>query len=236
MHFVMGQDPGYSSTTTWRSAFAFGLLVLIAASMGMAVAAVERSAVFLTQPSARLLLMEPLLALAAYAFVIVLVVMRRGAEWEVELRNAAVFGGLAGLIEIANIAIENGIPFAVRGPVLQIAAMLLIFALWGMAGARTARELGTFRSGVLAAVLSAAACMVVGVTAGFALELFAAPPEPGYVATWAEFRRSGWSDPGAFGIANTLNSGFSHLLIAPVVAMVVGGIGASIGRVRLSKG
>ena len=220
---------------TWRSIFAFALLVLIATSMGMAVAAVEQSPTFPTQPSAWTYLLEPVLALAAYACAIVLIVMRRGAEWDVELRNAAVFGGLAGLIEIINIALENGIPFAVRGPILQIVGMLILFAIWGMAGAWTARQLGTIRSGLLASALAAGVSMVIGVTAGFAIELFVAPPEPGYVATWAEFKRSGWSDPSAFGIANTLNSGFSHLVIAPVVAIVVGSIGAWIGRLMFPE-
>jgi len=218
-----------------RSVIAFALLVLIAASIGMAVAAVERSPTFLAQPSARTFLIEPVLALVVYACAVVVIVMRCGLEWDVELRNAAVFGGLAGLIEIINIAIESGIPFSVQGPAVQIAAMLILFTTWGMAGAWTARQLSTLRSGVLASVLSAGVSMVIGVTTGFALEFFIAPPQPANVATWAEFKRSGWSDAGAFGIANTLDSGFTHLVAAPVVGMVVGSLGAWIGRFRWSR-
>lgn len=215
---------------TGRSVIAFALLVLIAASIGMAVAAVERSPTFLAQPSARTFLAEPLLALVVYACAVVVIVMRRGAAWEVELRNAAMFGGLAGLIEVTNISIENGIPFSIKGPSFQIAAMLALFVIWGMAGARTARQIGTVRSGVLASILSAGISMLTGVTAGFALQFFIAPPQPAYVATWEEFRRSGWLDAGAFGIANTLDSGFTHLVIAPLVAIVVGSVGGWIGR------
>ncbi len=165
-----------------------------------------------------------------YACAIVVVVMRRGAAWDVELKNAAVFGSLAGLIEMINIGLENGVPFIVRGPGLPIAGMIILFAIWGMAGARTARQLGTIRSGLLTSVMSAGVSMVIGGTAGFAIELFATSPEPAYVATWAEFKRSGWSEAGAFAIANTLNSGFSHLVIAPLVGIVVGSLGAWIGR------
>jgi hypothetical protein len=213
-----------------RSVIAFALLVLIATSIGMAIAAAERNPSFLAQPAARIFLLEPVLALVVYACAVIVIVMRRGADWEVELRNAAVFGGLAGLVEVINIAIENGIPFAVKGPFVQLAAMLALFAIWGTAGAWTARQLGTFRSGVLTSILSAGVCMVIGVTAGFAIGLFIAPPEPAYVATWAEFKRSGWLDAGAFAIANTLDSGFSHMVIAPIVAMLVGSLGAWIGR------
>jgi len=220
---------------TWRSVFAFVLLVLIATSIGMAVAAVERSPTFLAQPSARTFLLEPVLALVAYACGIVVVVMKRGIAWDVELRNAAVFGSIAGLIETINIAIENGIPVVVRSPVLQIAGMLALFTIWGIAGAWTARQLGTIRSGMVAAVLAAGVCMVIGVTAGFAIGLFVAPPQPGYVATWAEFKRSGWSEAGAFAIANTFDSGFTHLLIAPVVAIVIGSFGAWIGRLTMVR-
>jgi len=69
-------------------------------------------------------------------------------------------------------------------------------------------------------------------TIGFVIQLFVAPPEPGYISTWAEFKRSGWIDPSAFGVANTLDSGFTHLVIAPVVALVLGGVASLIARPR----
>ncbi len=65
-------------------------------------------------------------------------------------------------------------------------------------------------------------------TIGFVIQFFVAPPEPGYISTWAEFKRSGWTDPSAFGVANTLDSGFTHLVIAPVVALVLGGVASLI--------
>jgi hypothetical protein len=219
---------------SWRAVFAFVLLIMIAASIGMAMAAVERSPGWMGHPGAATILREVWLVLAVYAGVIVVVVANRGKEWDDELRSAAIFGSIAGVVEIANIALESGIFGATGGPVLQIAGMILLFALWGVAGTRTARDLHRFRPGVIVAVMSAGVCMVIAVTAGFALELFIIPPRPDIVSTWAEFRRSGWLDAHAFSIANTLDSGFTHLWMGPGIALVVGSVGAAIG-VRLSS-
>jgi len=153
----------------------------------------------------------------------------RGEEWERELQNAAIFGTIAGLIEIANIALENSRSAEASISAAQIGAMLLVFAMWGLAAGRTARDLRHFGPGLIAAVMSACVCMVIAVTAGFALQLFIAPPSPSYIETWPEFQQSAWLDARAFGIGNTLESGFTHLWMGPVIAMVVGAVGAGIG-------
>lgn len=220
---------------TWRAVFAFVLVVMIAASIGMAVAAVERSPGWIAHPGAATILRELWLALAVYAGVIVLVVAGRGHAWDVELRSAALFGSIAGAVEVVNIVLENRTSNGASSPAVQIAGMIVVFLLWGVAAARTARDLRRFRPGVAAAVMSAGVCMVIGVTAGFALELFIAPPLPGNIATWPEFQRSGWMDARAFGIGNTLDSGFTHLWMGPVIAMVVGAIGAGIGARRTRR-
>ena len=219
-----------------RTAFAVSLLVLIAAAMAMADIAVTRYPAFLAQPSARTFLLEPLLVFVLYAVAIVFIVVKmRGANSDIVLRNAALFGTATGVFEIANIAIEHGIPFAVSGPVLQIAVMLLIFAVWGFAGFRSSKVLCSVRSGILTSVFSGGICMLITVAAGFAIEFFLAPPRPDYVATWGEFQRSGWTDARAFGIANALDSGFSHLVIAPIVALVFGGAASWLARFKPSR-
>lgn len=214
---------------TWRAVFAFVLVVMIAASIGMAVASVERSPGWVSHPGAATILREVWLTLVVYAGVIVVVVANRGEEWDEEMRNAALFGGIAGVVEALNIVLENGIPNLMNRAAVSIAVMLVVFGLWGWAGARTARDLHHFRPGITAAVMSAGICMVIAVTVGFALELFIDPPHPDVISTWPEFERSGWMDAGAFGIANTLNSGFTHLWMGPVIALVVGSLGAGIG-------
>jgi hypothetical protein len=128
------------------------------------------------------------------------------------------------MFEVLNIGIENGIPFAVRGPILQIFFMLALFISWGVAGFHSARSLRSIRAGILTAICSAVICMLIGVAAGFVLQFFLAPLPPAYISTWGEFARSGWTDARAFGLANTLDSAFTHLVIAPIVALVFGGI------------
>ena len=109
----------------------------------------------------------------------------------------------------------EGVAPPTTGPVLPIGFMLIVFTSWGIAGFRIARSRRSIRAGLLAAVFSAGVCMLIAVTAGFMVQFFVAPPEPAYVSTWAEFKRSGWTDARAFGMANTLDSGFTHLVIAP---------------------
>jgi hypothetical protein len=113
--------------------------------------------------------------------------------------------------------------------------MFSVFISWGIAGFRTARSLGSISVGLIAAVCSAGICMLMAVTAGFLIQFFLVPPKPEYVSTWSEFKRSGWTDPHAFGVANTLDSGFTHLIIAPVVALVFGGFASLLARLTLSR-
>jgi hypothetical protein len=220
---------------TWRAVFAFVLVVLIAASIGMAMAAVERSPGWVAHPGAAVILREVWLTLVVYAGVIVVVVANCGEEWDEEMRNAAVFGGIAGAVEAVNVVLENAIPGVMGRPAVSVGAMLVVFALWALAGARTARDLHHFRPGVTAAVMSAGVCMVIAVMVGFAVELFIAPPRPSVIDAWPEFQRSGWMDAQAFGIANTLYSGFTHLWMGPVIGLVVGSLGAGIGARRGSE-
>jgi hypothetical protein len=197
--------------------------------------AVVRYPVLFSQPGARVFVLKPICVLAAYAVAIFCFAGRRSTSWDTILKTALIFGILTGTVEIVNIGVENGIPFSVHGPIPQISFMLAIFTLWGIGGGRTARALSSIRSGLFAAVSSAGICMLIAVTAGFVIQFFLAPPEPAYVATWAEFKRSGWTDARAFGLANTLDSGFTHLVVAPVVAAVFGGVACLLVRSFPSK-
>jgi hypothetical protein len=215
--------------------FAIVLLTLIAVSLGMAAVAVAQYPTFFLQPAARVYLFEPIGAKVVYAVAIVLVARARGQYWDAVLKTAIPFGFLAGILEIVNIGIENGIPFSVPAPAVPSGFMVVVFTLWGVASFRTARSLGSTRAGLLAAISSSCICMIIAVAAGFAMQFFFAPPHPAGVLTWAEYKRSGWTDPRAFGLANTLDSGFTHLVIAPIVATFVGGLGALIARFKPSN-
>jgi len=215
---------------TCRAFFAVALLALVAINLGMAAVGVARYPAFFSQHGAHTFVLEPVCALLAYAVAIVFIARTHGPYWDAILRAAVVFGGLTGTIEVINVGIENGIPFAVRAPVVPIGFMLTTFTVWGIAGFRTARSLKSTRAGLLVAVSSAGICMLIAVAAGFIVQFLLAPPEPAYVSTWAEFQRSGWTDARAFGVANTLDSGFTHLVIAPIVALFFGGLASFVAQ------
>ena len=218
---------------TWRAVFAFALLVMIAASIGMAVAAVERSPGWFNNPGARPYFEEAVYSLVVYAGVIVIVVANRGEEWDEELQNAAVFGSISAVVELASSAVDHSHSSTVLAQTVNFVALLLMFVLWGVAGARTSRDHGHFRPGVMTAIMSAGVTMAIAVTIAFALELFFAPTSD--ATTWAAFSRSGWMDARAFAIANTFHFGFTNLWMGPAIGLIVGSIGAWIGKLRSAR-
>jgi hypothetical protein len=108
--------------------------------------------------------------------------------------------------------------------------MLTTFILWGVTGFIAARSGQSTPTSIWLAVWSAVVTMTIVVAAGFALEFFLSPTPPESMLSWPEFKRSGWTDVRAFAIANTLDAAFSHLLIGPVVAAIVGTAGSLLGR------
>jgi hypothetical protein len=200
----------------------------------MTAVAVAKTPAFFSQQGSRTVVLESVCVLLSYAVAVVFIARTRGPYWDSILKAATAFGFLTAILEVINIGIENGVPFAVRGPALPIGFMLIIFTLWGIVGFRTARSLGSTRAGLLASVSSACICMMITVAAGFIVQFFLVPPEPAYVSTWAEFKRSGWTDARSFGVANTLDSGFTHLVITPVVALFFGGLGSLLAQFSVS--
>ena len=229
------QNHSASPTLIRRSSLAIALLTLIAASLGMAVIAVLRYPSFLIQPGARLYCFELVCALLIYAVGIVLVPRTHSPQRDAILNAGMLFGALTGILEVVNIGMEIGIPFFMSGPRMALGFMLVVFTLWGVAAYRTTRSLGSAGAGLLAAVSSACICMLIAVTVGFAGQFFLAPPDPAQILTWAEYRRSGWTDPRAFGLANTFESGLTHLVVAPIVATLFGGLGTIIARLKNSN-
>ncbi len=204
--------------------------LIIALNLVMVAVALVRYRPFFLQPSAGVEVLWPVMIFAVYAVVAFWLGRRQGAKWKVISRTATIFGIAGGLAEVVNILLENEIPVAVTIPAVSLMFMVGVFASWGVAGYWTTRSLSSVRAGVLTGVLAAAVCMLIGVIAGFVIQLFIAHPDRAFVSTWAEFKRSGWTDPYAFWLANTLESASTHLVMAPVIGCVVGGVGASIAR------
>ncbi len=200
--------------------------VLIAANLALGTLALLRYPAYWSQPTAGRFFIEPAAFLCAYAVALLILIDSRPNPGA--LRIASICGLLTGALEVLNVALENLAPSLWHGAAISITFMLLPFLLWTIAAAVGARRTGTWRNGLLAAVLSAALCMLLSVAAGFVLELFLAPPSAAAVAAWPEFLRSRWSDPRAFAMANTFDSAFTHLLFAPIVAAIFGSIASAV--------
>lgn len=215
---------------TRSKAAVFFLLALILANLTMIAVAVNRYPAFWLQPGARVFAAEAVCALIVYAALIMWSARRQDSRALPAFEFAFVLGLVAAAIEISGMMLENNIVLHLHSAAVPIVSMLTLFAIWAYAGWRAARERHSARSGIAAALISAGVCMIVVVAAGFAVQLFAAPAPSAEIATWAEFTRSGWTDTCAFAIANTLDSAFTHLVIAPVLAALFGGIASVIGR------
>jgi hypothetical protein len=188
---------------------------------------------FFLQPGSRALVCGMGFIFAVYAFLAVRIAIQTGEPWRGIRTNALFFGMITGCVEIAGIAIENYTH--ITSPAVPIGLMLTIFILWGVAGFRVSRRLASIRSGLLSAAITAGVCMLIAVAAGFLIQFSLRPPDPDSVLTWAEYKRSGWTDPHAFVLANTLESGMTHLVAAPFVAFVFAGIPISINRLIASR-
>jgi hypothetical protein len=224
---MMSADSLHSNTIR---AVAAALLVCNAVSLCAIYLGVRQYPPFWSQAGAWVYVCEPVAALLVYSGLVVWVSEMRGMWWQTVLRIAAVFGVAAAAVDLAGLVVEDGLLFRVRGPAMQIAIMLTLFTLWGAAGWRAARALNSMRAGPVAAVLSAGVCMMIAVAAALIVQLFLVRPSVADVATWGEFKRSGWTNPRAFAIANTLDSGFTHLMIAPIVAAITGSFGSILSR------
>ncbi len=200
---------------------------LVGVNLAMITAAVRRYPAFWSQAGAKVYVIEAACALVAYGVISAWIAPRAGERWAVIERTAILFGCLAAAVDILGLLVENGLLLEVNGPSLQICVMAITFVLWMSAAWRVASRVST-GAGQLTAVLTAGICAILSVTAGFAIELFLSPPAPEYVISWGEYQRSGWSDPRAFGVANTLDSGFGHLCLSIIVAAVFGWIAAAL--------
>lgn len=205
---------------------ALALIVLNVVAVGLALA--RYRPIFLQAGSLNFVF-ELAGVLVVYVVAILWVGTRDGDSWSLIRAKAGRYGLLTGLVEMIGIAVENYAPTG--GPSVAAAFMLTTFVLWGWAGALVMRRTGEMRAGLLTSVASAGLCMLIAVAGGFVMELFVRPPLAGEVARWAEYLRSGWTDPRAFALANTLDSGFTHLLLAPFVAVVFGTVGCGFVRV-----
>ena len=205
-----------------------GLLVLIGVIASMALVASVHNHL-LQQGGGPAYLAELMCVLCVYAAAIILATSLANERWSATLRSALPFGLLSALIEAVNIALENIAPNLVGRPSVSISFMLVTFLIWA-AAAFACDKSTPWQTALLPAVESAGICMLIAVTFGFLIELYLRPPDAEFVSTWIEYKRSGWSDARVFALANTLESGTTHLLFGPFVATLFGGTALAIKR------
>ncbi len=152
-------------------------------------------------------------------------VMQRGPA----LPLGTSIGIIGGVLQIIHLALENFGRRVGENSTVTLAFMLSGFLIWGMAGYWVTRETGEVKTGMVASCWSAMVSVLMAVTFGLIL-MSANLPSPAYVATWSEFKQSGWSNAHAFAIANSLEAVFSHLCIGPIIGTMFGILGAGIAR------
>jgi hypothetical protein len=209
----------------------FALLAVLAASavmMGVRVYAFRR---LVGMPGGLTFVIEAAAALLAYGIFVVWVTASDGSPRRAALKAGTMLGAAGAAIQIAHLGLETSIDLGpVWNGVTGFGLLFCTFVLWGVAGYRAARESGSIVPGVIAGCWSAVVTMSLLIAFGFMLEFYLAVPKPEYVATWGEFKRSGWTDVRAFTVVNTLDSAVSHLVIGPIAGAIFGTIAAAFAR------
>jgi hypothetical protein len=117
---------------------------------------------------------------------------------------------------------------------LTIGVMLSTFALWFGSGWWAGRRYFTSVAGALAGCWAAIVSVTLAISFGF-VGMYFDVPRSEYVATWPEYIQSGWSDPQAFAVANTIDAASSHLLTALLLGTILGGAGGFIGSLQMRR-
>lgn len=139
----------------------------------------------------------------------------------VALVTGARVGWFLGLLEaMHHIAEDFGDLRPPMPAILGVSMWGLLFLCFGIAGSTAYRKTGSLFLSMVASVWSAVVSTVALVSFAFAAGLLFMPHMQHMSA--GEFAASGMSDPRAFVVRNMFDAASSHLLIAPVVAAIVG--------------
>jgi hypothetical protein len=173
---------------------------------------------------------KPLIVLAVYFAVVMWMTSDTGGDRAVALSVGTSFGVVTATVQVLHLFIESFVPTEelVTG-ITALVFMIGTFLLWAVAGYVTGRRGAPVSAAATAGSWAAIVCMLILVAVGLVLT-FVPVPSASYVSTWSEFRESGWTDATAFGIANTFDSAYSHLLAGPIVGAITGAIGGLIGK------
>jgi hypothetical protein len=168
---------------------------------------------------------KALVAITAYSLLVVFI--EKAFRSRAAYRIGAVLGALGGALQIIHMSLESFGSHLGDTPWVTVSLMGLTFVVWAFAAVLVVLGGAPLREAVLAAALSGIVTMIIAVVFGLSL-VWAGYPEAGYVATWSEFRRSGWSDARCFAVANSFDALISHFVGGPLVGSVVGLFGGLI--------
>lgn len=139
----------------------------------------------------------------------------------IALGEGARVGVLLGAAAATHHFIELFVPLRSPMPVVLGAGMWgLMFLLFGVASAATYRQVRSIGLGVVASVWGSLVSTVMTITFAVSIALLFLPHMRGVLA--GAFVTSGMADPDAFVVRNLFDAASSHLLLAPVVALVSG--------------
>lgn len=185
---------------------------------------------FFVQPDSLMYVLEPSVLLLIYIGVVFAVTANDGADRWRAVRTGTAMGVITGAMGVVNLTLETFVALSGAANILATAPFLLgSFALWGLAGFLGARQTRSLPLGILAALWSGMVAILIEVTYGFLLSYTALPTLERLLVNDPDFLRSHWDDLRAFAIANTFDSGFSHLLGALLIGAIVGAVGGGIG-------
>jgi hypothetical protein len=168
-------------------------------------------------------LLTPAFLLLLYGVVAIIVTHKPGQARSSALKSGTVFGLLVGLTFIVTISVENFVDM--DGQVSTISTlgfMLLIFLIFAHAGWHGTNESSQLSLGIFTSLWSAMIGVVIALLFGFTQRL-----EQNLQAS-AEYLRSSSHDLETFTFWNTLDSASSHLLEAPIIAVILGTMGSLI--------
>lgn len=156
--------------------------------------------------------------------------MRRTAPDAVRsaLRQGGRIGLLLGALAVLNHTIEifAGLD-ATLGALFGVSMWALLFLAFGSVASATYQRSGSLALAISASVWCAMISTVMTLLAGYTFALLFLPHMQQILQ--GVYAQSGMTDPQAFVISNTLSSGASHVLLAPLIALVFGCAGGIAG-------
>jgi hypothetical protein len=145
-----------------------------------------------------------------------------------KIAQRAFWGGAVGAaVQMIHMSLEAFGSHIGDRPGVTAIFMCISFGVWLSIGIWTSVTTRKPADATIAALMSAMLTMSIAVGFGLLLTLLGFP-EDAYVRVWPEFIQSGWNDPRAFAIANSLDAVVSHFLAGPVIGALLGALGALI--------